>query len=150
MQLTRRHVIASTAAAAATLIGLRAMPVSASTQEALERVADFAGGVSPEPGPLRLMVPEAVEDGNLVPVSVSVESPMTVEDHVEAVAIFADDNPNPEVIVYNFTPLSGAAAASTRMRLARSQNVIAVARTSTGQVFIDQHPVEVTIGGCGA
>jgi len=121
MDLTRRQTIALTAASATALIGLRAMPVSASTNAALERVAEFAGDVQPQPGVLTLTVPETVEDGNLVPLSVSVDSPMNADDHVEAVALFADDNPNPEVVVFHFTPLSGAAAASTRMRLARSQ-----------------------------
>ncbi|MEN0001474.1 MAG: thiosulfate oxidation carrier protein SoxY [Pseudomonadota bacterium] len=148
MHLTRRNAVVLTAAAA--LIGLRAMPASASTDEAMARVADFAGGPEPQQGALRLTVPDVAENGNLVPVSVSVDSPMTEDDFVESVAIFADDNPNPEVIVFNFTPLSGTAAAATRMRLARSQRVIAVAKISTGAVYIDQHPVEVTVGGCGA
>ena len=150
MHLTRRNAVALTAGAAAALIGLRAMPASAAADDAMARIEAFAGGIEPQQGALRLTVPEVAENGNLVPVSISVDSPMSTEDHVQSVAIFADDNPNPEVIVFNFTPLSGAAAAATRMRLARSQNVIAVAKTSTGAVFIDRHPVDVTVGGCGA
>lgn len=114
----------------------------------MARIDEFADGAEPQQGALRLTVPQLHENGNLVPLSISVDSPMTDRDYVESVAVFADNNPNPEVIVFNFTPLSGAAAATTRMRLARSQNVIAVAKTSTGAVFIDRHAVEVTVGSC--
>jgi sulfur-oxidizing protein SoxY len=74
---------------------------------------------------------------------------MTEDDYVTSVAIYADGNPSPEVITFNFTPLSGEASATTRMRLAKTQNVIAVAKTSKGGVFMDKKEVKVTIGGCG-
>ena len=75
---------------------------------------------------------------------------MTDDDYVEAVMIVAEENPNPEVITFHFTPQSGVAYASTRMRLAKTQKVIAVAKTSNGSVFIDTRHIEVVIGGCGA
>ena len=74
---------------------------------------------------------------------------MTEDSYVESVAIFAEDNPNPEVITFNFTPASGEAFASTRMRLARTQNVVAVAKMNDGTLFSDTRNVKVTIGGCG-
>ena len=74
---------------------------------------------------------------------------MTEDSYVESVAIFADGNPNPEVVTFNFTPASGEAFASTRMRLAKTQNVVAVAKMSDGTVFSDTSNVKVTIGGCG-
>ena len=76
-------------------------------------------------------------------------SPMTDDDYVESVVIYAEGNPNPDVAVFHFTPMSGAAEAKTRMRLAKTQNVVAVAKTSKGQVFMDKKEVKVTIGGCG-
>jgi sulfur-oxidizing protein SoxY len=68
---------------------------------------------------------------------------------VEFVAIFAEDNPSPDVVQFHFTALSGSASATTRMRLARTQNVIAVAKMADGSVFMDKKQVKVTIGGCG-
>ena len=149
MKHTRRSVLALSAGGAAALVGLRAMPAFASTDDAMAKVMEFAGGAEPQTGTISLTAPEIAENGNTVPVSVSVESPMTDDDYVESVAIYAEGNPRPEVIVFNFTPMSGEASATTRMRLAQTQNVIAVAKTSTGNVFMDKREVKVTIGGCG-
>ena len=74
---------------------------------------------------------------------------MTAENHVKAVHLMADGNPSPEVISFKFTPQSGRAEASTRMRLAQTQNVIAFAEMSDGSVYRAAQPVKVTIGGCG-
>ena len=149
MKHTRRSVLALSAGGAAALVGLRAMPAFANTDDAMAKVMEFAGGAEPQTGTISLTAPEIAENGNTVPVSVSVESPMTDDDYVESVAIYAEGNPRPEVIVFNFTPISGEASATTRMRLAQTQNVIAVAKTSTGNVFMDKREVKVTIGGCG-
>ena len=81
--------------------------------------------------------------------SVSVDSPMTADDHVTDVLILADGNPRSGVATFRFTELSGEAEASTRIRLAKTQNVIAVAKMSDGTFFMDKQPVKVTIGGCG-
>ncbi len=74
---------------------------------------------------------------------------MSEADHVASVMILASGNPNPGVITFNFTPMSGVAAATTRIRLAKTQDVIAVAKMSDGSVFMDKKLVKVTIGGCG-
>ena len=84
-----------------------------------------------------------------MPISVSVDSPMTDDSYVESVMILAEGNPNPDVATFHFTPASGVARASTRMRLAKTQNVIAVAKMNDGSVFTDTRNVKVTIGGCG-
>jgi len=84
-----------------------------------------------------------------VPVSISVDSPMNEEAYVESVSIFAEGNPLPEVVTFNFSQNSGEAFAATRMRLAQTQNVIAVAKLSDGSVLSDTRNVKVTIGGCG-
>jgi len=96
-----------------------------------------------------LNAPEIAENGNSVPVSVTVDSPMTADSYVESITLFAEENPLPQVITFNFSPASGEAFASTRMRLARTQNVIAVAKLSDGSVVSDTRNVKVTIGGCG-
>jgi sulfur-oxidizing protein SoxY len=84
-----------------------------------------------------------------VPVNVEVESPMTEQDYVKAVHIFADGNPAPDVVTYRFTPASGKAAASTRARLAQTENIICIAEMSDGKLYMAKANVKVTIGGCG-
>jgi sulfur-oxidizing protein SoxY len=81
--------------------------------------------------------------------SVTVDAPMAADNHVSEILVVADGNPNPGVATFHFSPLSGKAAASTRIRLAATQNIIAVAKTSKGEFFTNQKLVKVTIGGCG-
>ncbi|MDQ4060588.1 MAG: thiosulfate oxidation carrier protein SoxY, partial [Pseudomonadota bacterium] len=87
--------------------------------------------------------------GNVVPLNIEVESPMTEQDYVKAVHIFADGNPAPFVATYFFLPVNGKAAASTRIRLARTQNIVAVAEMSNGALHMAKSEIKVTIGGCG-
>jgi sulfur-oxidizing protein SoxY len=150
MQLTRRNVLGLTVGAAAfTVAAGRLSPAMASAEEAEKMVMEFAGGATPAEGKITLTAPEIAENGNTVPVSVSVESAMEGDDLVESVIIFADGNPNPAVATFHFTELSGEALATTRIRLAKTQNVIAVAKMKDGSVFMDKKQVKVTIGGCG-
>ncbi|WP_417410042.1 thiosulfate oxidation carrier protein SoxY [Hoeflea sp.] len=150
MQFTRRKVLGLTAGAAAFAVaGARISPALASVEEAEKMVMEFTGGATPAEGKITLTAPEIAENGNTVPVSVSVESAMEGDDLVESVIIFADGNPNPAVATFHFTELSGEALATTRIRLAKTQNVIAVAKMKDGSVFMDKKQVKVTIGGCG-
>jgi len=150
MNLTRRQALVLSAGAAALAVaGLDASAAFADAAAADKMMMDFTGGKKPETGRISLNTPEIAENGNTVPVSVSVDSPMTDKDHVQAVMLLALGNPNPGVITFQFTPMSGAAAASTRMRLAKTQNVIAIAKMSNGSVYMDKKQVKVTIGGCG-
>ena len=100
-------------------------------------------------GKIKLDVPEIAENGLVVPVNVDVESPMTDSDYVKAVHVFADGNPLPGVVTYKFTPACGKASASTRMRLAQTQNIVCVAEMSNGSLYMTKANVKVTIGGCG-
>jgi sulfur-oxidizing protein SoxY len=97
---------------------------------------------------IRLDMPPAWETGNAVPLTVAVDSPMTATDHVRSVRIIAERNPLPEVIVFRFTPQSGKAQALTRIRLAASQTVRAVAELSDGSTRTAEAWVEITVGGC--
>ena len=74
---------------------------------------------------------------------------MTAEDYVKAVHIYADGNPVPNVATFRFSPESGKARVSTRMRMRKSQNIVAVAEMSDGSVYMGKKAVKVTIGGCG-
>ncbi len=150
MKLTRRDALALTAGAAVlAFAGGRVSPAFATPEETDKAIMDFTGGKKPETGKITLTAPEIAENGNTVPISVSVESPMTEDDYVSDVIIFADGNPNPGVATLHFTPMSGEASATTRMRLAKTQNVVAVAKMKDGSVYMDKKEVKVTIGGCG-
>lgn len=150
MQFTRRKVLGLTAGVAAFAIaGARISPALASAEDAEKMVMEFAGGATPAEGKITLTAPEIAENGNTVPVSISVDSAMEGDDLVESVIIFADGNPSPAVATFHFTEMSGEALATTRMRLAKTQNVIAVAKMKDGSFYMDKKQVKVTIGGCG-
>jgi sulfur-oxidizing protein SoxY len=100
-------------------------------------------------GKIKLDLPTIAENGLVVPLSFEVESPMTDADHVKSVTFFAEGNPNPQIASFRFTSLSPKAAASIRIRLAQTQNVVAIAEMSNGDVYIAKKEVKVTIGGCG-
>ena len=114
-----------------------------------ELIRKFTDGKAAAEGRIRLDLPEIAENGNTVPMTVSVESPMTEQSYVRDVLIVADGNPRGGVATFHFSPESGVAEANVRIRLAESQKIIAVARMSDGSFFTTSKAVKVTIGGCG-
>ncbi|MGV2977533.1 thiosulfate oxidation carrier protein SoxY [Roseibium alexandrii] len=148
MTITRRQALAMTAGAAAFLTFAPRVSFAA-TPDTDAAIKEFTGGATPTEGTVSLDTPEIAENGNTVPVGVTVDSPMTSDNYVESVLILADGNPNPAVATFHFSAVSGAAEAKTRIRLAKTQNVIAVAKMSDGSTFMDTKEVKVTIGGCG-
>jgi len=104
---------------------------------------------APVEGKLAIRAPEIAENGLAVPITVSVDAPMTAGSHVQAIYVAADGNPDPGAASWRLSPLAGRAEVQMRMRLAATQKVWAVAETSDGQVFIASREVKVTIGGCG-
>ncbi|WP_454651072.1 thiosulfate oxidation carrier protein SoxY [Bradyrhizobium liaoningense] len=131
---------------------LTLMPMAADaevTGDAAKWIEKFTGGKQPAKGKISLDLPEIAENGNTVPLSINIESPMTADSYVKDVMILADGNPNAGVATLSFTTLSGKAEASVRIRLAATQNVVAIARMSDGSLFTEQKTVKVTIGGCG-
>ncbi|MEO1205969.1 MAG: thiosulfate oxidation carrier protein SoxY [Pseudomonadota bacterium] len=156
MNVTRRSALALSAGAVAALslgvpfVGVPGATVAVAKGNAVDdAIAKFAGGATPGTGKVSLTTPEIAENGNTVPISFSVESPMTDESYVTSVLVLADGNPNPGVATFNFSKMSGEASAATRVRLAKTQNIIAVAKMSDGTVFMDKKEIKVTIGGCG-
>ena len=150
MKFTRRQALGLTAGAAAlSFTGFGISTAFANAEDTEKRIMEFTGGKKPESGKITLTAPEIAENGNTVPISVSVESAMSGDDLVESVMILAEGNPNPAVATFHFTELSGQASATTRMRLAKTQNVVAVAKMKDGSVYSDTRQVKVTIGGCG-
>jgi len=100
------------------------------------------------PGRVKLGIPPLVENGNTVPVTVTVDSPMTETDHVSAIHVFNEKNPQPYVIGMSLGPRAGRAVVSTRIKLADSQQVIAIAQMSDGSLWSDTVHVIVTIAAC--
>jgi sulfur-oxidizing protein SoxY len=145
--ISRRHMLALAASAAGMAV-LPIYPSLASPEAAADEVARFTDGQTPESGKVRLIVAERVENGSAVPLAVEVDSAMEGDDLVEAVIVLAERNPNPIIATFHFSALSGAASVSTRVRLATTQKLIAIARMSDGRYFIDEREVDVAIGGC--
>ncbi len=139
MEFSRRNVLVLGAGTAAA-VSLTGLPAFASVTD--DMIAEFTGGADVGSGALSLTAPEIAENGNTVPIEIS--APGAV-----AVTVFADGNPVPAVATFNFGPLNASRSASTRIRLAKSQNVIAVAKMEDGSFQRADVPVKVTIGGCG-
>src|SRR5688572_5915044 len=128
-RLDRRAALTLAAGGTAVLF----LPDVAAAREPLRPVMrGFASGASIQAGRVRLEVPPLVEDGNAVGVTVRVESPMTAADHVRRIALFNDKNPQADVAVFHLGPRAGRAQVSTRIRLATSQTIAAVAELSDG------------------
>lgn len=148
-QVSRRDALALGASGAAlTVIGW-STSADAAAKEAAEQIAKFTGGKTAEKGKISIELPEIAENGNTVPLAVSVDATMTADNYVSEILVVADGNPNPGVATFHLSPLAGKAEASTRIRLATTQNIIVVAKTSKGEFFTNQKLVKVTIGGCG-
>jgi sulfur-oxidizing protein SoxY len=150
-QPNRREALISLGAGAVALVSLTMLPRAARADKAAtdEAIKALIGDKSAQDGRITLDLPQIAENGNTVPIGVSVDSPMSEKDYVKAVHIVADGNPLPNVASFHFTPASGKASAATRMRLAKTQNVIAFAEMSDGSIYTAQATVKVTIGGCG-
>ena len=111
-------------------------------------VAAFAGGSEVRPGRIQFEIPPLVDNGNAVGVTVSVDSPMTEADYVKRIALFNEKNPQAEMAVFRLGPRAGEARVSTRLRLATSQTVVAVAEMSDGSFWSSEANVVVTLAAC--
>ena len=134
---------------AAGAIVFAGVPAYADSAAVAAKIKGLTGGKSVGDGAIELDLPEIAENGNAVKAAFSIDSPMTAENYVKAVHVMADGNPTPEVASFNFSPTMGACSASTRMRLAKTQNIIVLAEMNDGSFKQAQATVKVTIGGCG-
>jgi len=124
-------------------------PVAAeATPDAARKLLGDLVKVAPKAGKVKIDAPEIAENGNAVPVTVTVDSPMSPTDHVRAIHIIADRNPQPGVASFMLSPDNGKAEVQLRMRMAESQNVIVVAELSDGSAWTATREVKVTVGGC--
>ncbi len=152
LMLDRRDFVAGAGAAALVAALLAVVPDADASERSAQfdaALASLLAGAEPKVGGIDMDLPEAVENGAYVPVGLSVASPMTPENHVKSIHLLSTLNPHATVATFRFTPLSGKASVTSRMRLAKSQDVIAVAELSDGTFLIGTRTVAVKIGGCG-
>ena len=140
MQLTRRNALLLGGSALA--LTALTLPAQAATPLVDEAIAAFTGGAEVGTGGITLTAPEIAENGNTVPIEVSAPG-------AASIMILAAGNPNPAVGTVNFGPLAASQFASTRIRLAGTQDVIAIAKMQDGSFVQASQEVKVTIGGCG-
>ncbi|MGH1426020.1 MAG: thiosulfate oxidation carrier protein SoxY [Pseudooceanicola sp.] len=138
MDFTRRETLALGASAAL----LTVLPLGVNAKGTDEAIAAFTGGAAMADAGIDLTAPEIAENGNTVPIEVSAEG-------ASAIMVLATGNPTPAVATFNFGPAAAAQRASTRVRLAGTQDVVAIAKLADGSFAKASKTVKVTIGGCG-
>jgi len=141
MNLTRRNALALGSAA----LTISVVPVNfalAAPEDAMIALNEFTGWAEPTEGGIELTAPEIAENGNTVPIMVSAPG-------ATSIIVFAENNPLPGVVVFHFGALSAESSISTRIRLAETQTVLAVAKMADGSFVKTSKVVKVTIGGCG-
>src|SRR5207302_2281075 len=137
-QATRRRFLieaATLAGAVGIALPLAVKPASATPESMRAAIRKVVGEAPLNKGRVKIDVPALIENGNAVPLTVSCESPMTQDDHVKAIHVFTEKNPQPNVIGAGFGPRAGRASFSTRIRLADTQKVVAVAQMSDGSFW---------------
>lgn len=142
--MDRRLFLAGTAA----IVVLPLSPASATPDSMAEAIRKVVGTATSTEGRVKLDVPPLVENGSTVPLTVSVESPMTEADHVKAIHVFNEKNPQPNVFSARLNPHSGRAIVGTRIKLGDSQRIVAIAETSDGRFWSGGVDVIVTLAAC--
>jgi sulfur-oxidizing protein SoxY len=123
-------------------------PAAAAPDELTAAIQAYTGGAPWKNGRVKLDIAPIVDNGNTVPITVTVDSPMTPSDHVTAIAIFNERNPQRDVARFSLGARAGVASVSTRIRLATSQKLVAVARLSDGSYWAHTVDVMVSIAAC--
>jgi len=147
---TRRQflTLAGSAAALGAVPLLTARPTEATPAMLTTAIRNVVGEAAVRTGRVKLEIPPLVENGNTVPMIVSVESPMTAENHVKSIHVFNEKNPQANIGNFHLGPHAGRAQVSTRIRLADSQKVVAIARLSDGSFWSVSVEVVVTLAAC--
>lgn len=145
MKTSRRDFLAAAGGMSFALTLRPARATRATMQEAIRKVV---GDAPLRPGKVKLDVPPLIDNGNAVALSVSVDSAMTQADHVKAIHVFTEKNPQPNVLSVYLGPRAGRAGFTTRVRLADTQTIIAIAQLNDGSVWSDSKDVVVTIAAC--
>lgn len=148
MQETSRRDFLARAAGAGALVVLTRESASATPETMQAEINKLLGAAKAQRGRVHLEIPQLVENGNTVPMAIKVDSPMTEQDHVKAIHVFNEKNPQPHVISCQLSPRCGRAQVSTRIRLADSQKITALAQMSDGTWWTGSADVIVTIAAC--
>jgi sulfur-oxidizing protein SoxY len=147
---TRRRFLALTGGAAVSgaMPILTPWPAEATPAMLANAIREIVGTAVVRTGKVKLDVPPLVENGNTVSLTVSVVSPMTAEDHVKSIHVFNEKNPQPNIGNFHLGPRAGRAQISTRIRLADSQKIVAIAKLSDGSFWSASADVVVTLAAC--
>jgi sulfur-oxidizing protein SoxY len=147
---TRRRFLslAGSAAVAGTIPIVTLRSLQATPAMLASAIRDVVGSAEIRTGKVKLDIPPLVENGNTVPMTVSLASPMTAEDHVKSIHVFNEKNPQPNVGNFYLGPKCGRAQVSTRIRLADSQKVVAIAHLSDGSFWSATVEIVVTLAAC--
>lgn len=146
--MDRRRFLVGTAATAGAIVVLPLGPASATPEAMAEAIKKVVGGSAVTEGRVTLDLPPLIENGNTVPLVVSVQSPMTVADHVKAIHVFNEKNPQPNVFSARLSARNGRATVGTRIKLGDSQKIVAIAETSDGRFWSASADVIVTLAAC--
>jgi sulfur-oxidizing protein SoxY len=143
---TRRHALLQLAAGGTLLVRLR--PARAAEAQLEDAVSAWAAGTKPRDGRIAIEISPLVDNGNAVPITLRVDSPMTATDHVREIALFNERNPQRDIARWQLGPVNGRAEVSTRIRLSTTQQLAALARMSDGSVWQQRVDVIVTLAAC--
>lgn len=147
-QPTRRQLLATTAALGTGMLMQERAAATDLPKDLVAAIKAFTQGAPLREGRVTFEIASLIDNGNAVPILVSVTSPMTVADHVTAISVFNERNPQRDVVNAQFGPRSGRAELATRIRLATSQKLVAVARMSDGSFWSKTVEVIVTLAAC--
>lgn len=148
---TRRRFLGlagSAAAIGALPVAISVRPVEATPETMASAIRTVTGGAPVQTGKVKLDIPPLVENGNSVPMTVTVTSPMTPTDYVKSIHVFNEKNPQPNLGNFYLRPSAGRAQVATRVRLADSQKIIAIAKLSDGSFWSVTADVVVTLAAC--
>ena len=145
VEMSRREILAAGAGALAMIV---ARPARATPESMAGAIKAFVGEAEVREGRVTLEIPPLVENGNSVPLTVKVDSPMSPQDFVKTIAVFNERNPQPNVALFYLNPRAGRATVSTRIRLGDSQNIVAIAQLSDGTFWSDKAELIVTLPAC--
>lgn len=145
MTSRRDFLIATAGGIGLATVSRPAWATPAAMQDAIRKVT---GGAPLRSGRVKLDVPPLIDNGNSVALAVAVESPMTPSDYVKAIHVFTERNPLPNVVSVHLGPRAGRARIATRVRLADTQTVLAIAELSDGSYWTDSVQVVVTLSAC--
>jgi sulfur-oxidizing protein SoxY len=149
----RTFVVSAVAAAGLTPLLVYARTLGSLTLERSQQFQDefarLTGDAIPVEDKIKVDLPELAENGNFVPITITVDSLMTEADHVRAIHILATANPVAQIATFHLSPMNGIARVQSRIRLAKTEDVVTLAELSSGAMLIATTLVKVTIGGCG-